>query len=553
MLVAALLTPALVGWTGGSGPLASFRAHASTQPPAAASAPPQVASSVSLLLPNVLSGSSPAFAPSPGDTIVLGFALNGKETVASVNDSAGDAFAPLAYSRMAFGTSGSHNGLAVWAATNVSGGPNVSVGVRMIPQCPTCPGNAAVLIVDLTGVRASSVVAIGPPQNSSAYPGGQTRNFSAKVNASAGDLVLGFAGARNYDGFTAGTGESLVADAVSVRTPQVKDTAAVVDAVAGANGGPIDMVGVDNQTSAWVADAVAFSAVPAPLPTIRHVVVIMMENAPRSSVLSFAPYERYLEERYGSAPNFYAACHQSPPNYLAVTSGGVGVCGGAWIPILGTQNIGDLLDAAGLTWAGYFEGMNSSCQLKSGGSYVNDHNPFLFYKDIRYNPTRCDQHLVNSRLFNASVVNGSLPSFSLYVPNSYDDCHSASLTFCDAWLRGFLAPILNSTTPAVQRLANATAFFVVYDEGLNDAGYSVGGVSNTWCLLTTGVVLSVCGGSVYVSVVSPLSIGTVYSGNATDYNLESTFEWLLGLGSDGGYDGTTSFPAMTSLFPGDTP
>jgi hypothetical protein len=51
-----------------------------------------------------------------------------------------------------------------------------------------------------------------------------------------------------------------------------------------------------------------------------------------------------------------------------------------------------------------------------------------------------------------------------------------------------------------------------------------------------------------MSVVSPYSRGLSYSGNATQYNLESTVEWLFNVPSDGGFDGTAAFPAMTGLF-----
>ncbi|HKS59821.1 MAG TPA: hypothetical protein VJS68_03480, partial [Thermoplasmata archaeon] len=119
---------------------------------------------------------------------------------------------------------------------------------------------------------------------------------------------------------------------------------------------------------------------------------------------------------------------------------------------------------------------------------------------------------------------------------------------CDSWLKGFLSPMLNSTSSTVQHLMAHTAFFVVYDEGSTNLGYSVGGIVNNWCKNTTGRQLTVCGGHVYLAAISPFSLGKIYVGNATDYNLESTVEWLFGLGGDGGYDGTANFPAMTGLF-----
>ena len=293
---------------------------------------------------------------------------------------------------------------------------------------------------------------------------------------------------------------------------------------------------------AAVSTAIIFGA------DIQHAVVIVLENYELSAVLAGAPYQSYLWNHYGQASNFDAECHFSYPDYAAMTSGRYFACGNASIPIQGVTNLADLFEQANLSWMGYFESMSSACQVTSTGSYVAYHDPFILYKDIRYNATRCDAHVVNSASFNSSVMNGTLPALSYYVPNIYDDCYVSGLAFCDKWLKSFLSPMLNSTSTAEQQLMAHTAFFLVYDEGSTNAGYSVGGVVNSWCQNTTHQALSACGGHIWMTVVSPYSLGTKYTGNATDYNLESTVEWLFGLGSDGGNDGTHNFPAMSSLF-----
>ncbi|MGA7846429.1 MAG: alkaline phosphatase family protein [Thermoplasmata archaeon] len=307
-----------------------------------------------------------------------------------------------------------------------------------------------------------------------------------------------------------------------------------------------------------------FTAIP-----ITHVVVIVMENGARPAILSKSPYQRYLEGHYGSVPDYYALCHQSPPNYFAFTSGRTSECGS--VGVENVANIPDSLQAASLTWHGYFESMPTSCDLKrtSNGLYVGaDHNPFLSYKDIRDNTSRCQANVVNSNSFNVSVASGNLPSFSFYIPNEYDDCHTPppGLTnaqervLCDDWLKGFLAPMLNHTmnasglnfdTPQERALINHTAFIIVYDEGAgtSDAGYTVDNIFTPYCYNHWGVNQTTCGGLTYISVVSPYSVGTTFVGDASDMNVASTIEWLLGVGSDGGLDGTPGlFPAFTSLF-----
>jgi phospholipase C len=289
-------------------------------------------------------------------------------------------------------------------------------------------------------------------------------------------------------------------------------------------------------------------------PAVSHVVEIVLENEAASTVLSSAPYQSYLAANYAQATHFYGACHGSYPNYAAMTSGRYFACGSASIPIEGVTNLADLLEKANLSWRGYFESMASPCQFATKGSYDAFHDPFILYKDIRYNSSRCDAHVVNSAAFNSSVANGTLPAFSYYVPNKFDDCAKSSLTFCDNWLKNFLSPILNSTNLAVQKLVASTVFFIVYDEGEATgpayyAGYSGGtGYVNSWCKNVTSQALSTCGGLAYAIAISPWSIKLQYTADAGDYNLESTVEWLFKLGNDGGWDGTTAFPAMTGLF-----
>ena len=281
-------------------------------------------------------------------------------------------------------------------------------------------------------------------------------------------------------------------------------------------------------------------------PDIQHVVVIVMENSNLYPTLRYAPYMDYLWNTYAKATSFYAACHESKPEYLAMTSGRSYSCGS--IPLVNVTHLGDLLEKRGLTWGSYLESMNTSCDNVSSHFYFAHHNPFLWYADVRNNATRCSTRDVNSRVFNQTLANGTLPTYSLYVPNNDDDCEWTVLPTCDTWLKSFLGPILNSTHSAVQNLVAHTAFVIAFDEAETNLGYSTGGIVNPWCRNTTGQNLSVCGGHIYLSVVSPFSQGLTYSHNATDYNLESTVEWLLGLGGTGNNDSTTQFPPMKALF-----
>lgn len=282
--------------------------------------------------------------------------------------------------------------------------------------------------------------------------------------------------------------------------------------------------------------------------SIQHVVVVLLENSDLNTILDYAPYLDYLWNDYGHATQYYPVCHGSLPDYTSIESGRYYVCGGT-IPTSAAPDLPDSVDARALSWAGYFESMPTPCDPSWDGQiYDPTHNPFLVSEDIVGNTTRCDTHVVNSAAFNASVASGTLPAFSMYVPNTQDDCEYSKLPVCDTWLRGFLSPLLNSSTPAVQQLMRHTAFIIAFDEGMTYEGYAVGGLVNGYCQSQTGQALTVCGGHTYLAVVSPYSHGTQYTGYTTGYSIESTVEWLLGVAPDGGFDGTANFPAMTSLF-----
>jgi hypothetical protein len=307
----------------------------------------------------------------------------------------------------------------------------------------------------------------------------------------------------------------------------------------------------------YISVEVSFAAAPTPSDYIQHIVVIMLENSNLSRILAGGPaesYQAYLYHAYGRVPDYYAVCHSSPPNYIALVSGHTNACQGNLTQhhVINVTNLPDDLEAHDLSWAGYFESMATPCDRVRGPIYYGWlHDPFIDLQDIVDNPSRCDAHVVNSEAFNASIANGSLPTFSYYVPNQLDDCHNSSQRFCDDWLRGFLGPLLNATAPAEAAVVRHTAFFVVYDEGDyqgKDAGFNVSGVSTGYCQHLYHVNMSACGGNTYAVAISPYSSGTQYSADATDMDLTSTFEWLLGLPSDGGYDGGVDFPAMTTLF-----
>ena len=265
---------------------------------------------------------------------------------------------------------------------------------------------------------------------------------------------------------------------------------------------------------------------PTGFPTpIRHVVVVMLENQERDAVLLGGPYEAYLASYYAQADAFYSAHHFSLPDYLAATSG---LVASPSKPIA-IKHIGDLVQARGLSWKGIMESMPQSCDRTDawGPGYDTAHDPFIWYKNVVNNPSRCSSHVVNLSAWNASLASGKLPSYLFVTPNTYHDTHNGTLAAADQWVQNFTVGLL-----AYPKLFATTALFVTYDEGTTNDGYN-----------------GSFGGHLYLALVSPYAregYGSPHLYNTV--SLLTTAEWLLGLGRTGHNDNWTVNAPMTDLF-----
>jgi hypothetical protein len=272
---------------------------------------------------------------------------------------------------------------------------------------------------------------------------------------------------------------------------------------------------------------------------IQHVFVILEENAARPTVLTNAPFMASLAAEYATAVNFYAACHPSAPNYLALTGGLTHQCGTDAYHVYSDTNLADLLTAKGLTWMDYQESMPAPCDTKETSLYDVSHDPFVYYSDVVKQSSLCDAHVVPLSDFNPSATPAN---FVWVTPNLKDDGHNSNVAYADKWLKSWLTPLM------AEPWFSSSVFLIDFDEGAGSSahdGYSAGGINLPYCGSKT-----VCGGWIYLTAVSPYSKGVGdYAPDATQYTVLSTVEWLLGLGTTGsGYDGTTNFAPMTDLF-----
>jgi hypothetical protein len=252
---------------------------------------------------------------------------------------------------------------------------------------------------------------------------------------------------------------------------------------------------------AVVAAITASTAAPASAaghaPRIRHVFVINLENKGYDETFgkgSKAPYlAKTLRARGQLLTQYYGTAHNSLPNYIAQVSGqgsnpqtqgdcqvysdfretatvapGQAVGTGCLYPAK-VRTVADQLEAHGLTWKAYMQGMGTSCRhpadntvdgtqkATAGHEYAARHNPFVYFRSIRDRAT-CRRHDVDLRRLRDDLTSPRTTANLTYItPDLCSDGHDApcadgrpgGLTSADTWLRRWVPRILAS--PAFRR------------------------------------------------------------------------------------------------------
>jgi phosphatidylinositol-3-phosphatase len=203
--------------------------------------------------------------------------------------------------------------------------------------------------------------------------------------------------------------------------------------------------------------------------TRAHVMVLVLENREASSVINnpSAPYIRSLASRYGLATQSYGMSHPSLPNYLTLIGGSTfGITSDCTDCSVGSApSLVDQLEAAGIGWKAYMEGMPYPCYLgaTSPAGYAKRHDPFLYFTRIVSNPSRCNRVVPYSQL-SVDLASGTAPPFLWVTPNVCHDGHDCPTSTTDSWLASNLPPVLASAW-----YRSGGAVIVTWDEGETDA------------------------------------------------------------------------------------
>lgn len=214
------------------------------------------------------------------------------------------------------------------------------------------------------------------------------------------------------------------------------------------------------------------AAVPSAPPTparLQHVVVIVEENKPASSVIGNpdAPFVNALAQAGAQAQQYSAVAHPSLPNYLALTSGTTAGITSDCNPPGGScldtgPNLAEELDSAGHSWRMYAESMPAPCTTANTSRYAVKHNPFLYFPSVTNDAAYCAWHDVPYDRFASDLATTtSLPDFSFISPDLCDDMHDCSIATGDAWLQANVPRILASAAFTRQR----SLLVITFDEG----------------------------------------------------------------------------------------
>lgn len=255
----------------------------------------------------------------------------------------------------------------------------------------------------------------------------------------------------------------------------------------------VALVGCAGASHASQREGEATGSVAAASARPGHVFVVNIENKGFARTWgsgSAAPYlSRVLRSRGVLLTGYYGTAHHSLGNYLAQVSGQgptrqVQRDCAVYTPMRTArvaayqQRVGDgcvydrrtptlmkQLDAAGVSWRGYMEGMATPCEhprlgardttqrARPGHLYAARHDPFVYFRSVTGRPAYCRAHVVGLDHLSADLASAtSTRALSYLTPDLCSDGHDApcadgrpgGLREVDRWMRTWIPKILAS-------------------------------------------------------------------------------------------------------------
>jgi len=199
----------------------------------------------------------------------------------------------------------------------------------------------------------------------------------------------------------------------------------------------------------------------------RHIFVMSEENLNYSSVVgntSQMPYINGLLSKGTLWTNFYANQHGSMHAYIETMSGTAFTCSGNDCGASGAltgPSLMDLMNAKGMAWKGYFDGLSSCGQLAPPSSnwiinpdsngaqnYYQRHTPYPWYAVGTATIATCSKGGNGwwpMSQFTTDLANQSFGYLNWITPDGTSDGHDGTLQQVDAFMAKWLPQLLASS------------------------------------------------------------------------------------------------------------
>jgi acid phosphatase len=231
--------------------------------------------------------------------------------------------------------------------------------------------------------------------------------------------------------------------------------------------------------SAVLCLAVFLLPAAAQVPLAQHVILIVNENTSYSTVVGPPPGAPWMVgegNTYGHAGNYYSNTSGSLLDYLWLASGSseaaFGCNGNDCTSPITDDNIFRLMSEQSISWKLYAQsylnagGTVTTPDSARGTHYYRRHNGAVWYSDILSNVLGAQGSVVDFEQFLVDVAAGTLPRFSIILPDGNYDAHDASIGQADAFLQNNLATLLTQTD---FKSGGTGLILMTFDNGNGDA------------------------------------------------------------------------------------
>jgi hypothetical protein len=237
----------------------------------------------------------------------------------------------------------------------------------------------------------------------------------------------------------------------------------------------------------------------ASVPHYDHIALIVEENHGFADVIGNknAPNLNKFAKTYGLATQYFGTSDPSAPNYVVMLGGsdfGIADDNPFYTHEVHAPSLMDQLDAAGLSWKGYFQSMPYAgfaqyCYpVRCNGTpdsdpmYSSKHNGMAYFAGVQESKAALAKMTPGSQL-EADLAAGQLPNFAYIVPDQCHDMHG-SPPWCEdsgdpgdvndnklvADADAYLGQVVGDITGSAQWKNGRNAIVITFDEGDDNAG-----------------------------------------------------------------------------------